>query len=124
MAENMWPDFDVGQAPRSPKSVIEEYGEGLGERTKDKIQFYRSNLTIRDGKIVNVTYTLWTAPLRYHYPFMSVQFPVDTGYPVKLVADKVPDMEARDENELKTALARIFNAPSTVETIQRLLSLI
>ena len=33
------------------------------------------------------------------------------------------DMVAKDENELNALLAKIFNAPSTIEAIQRLMSL-
>jgi len=54
---------------------------------------------------------------------MRARFAVEPLYPVVLAADKMPEIVANDENELTTALARIFRAPSTVETVERLISL-
>ena len=45
---------------------------------------------------------------------------VDT---VTVIADKMPEIIANDETELTSSLAKIFNALSTVETVQRLMSL-
>ena len=54
---------------------------------------------------------------------MQITFPIDEMYPVKVIADKWGDAMAKDENELTTLLGKIFTAPSTVGTIQRLLAL-
>jgi hypothetical protein len=122
MSENLWPDFDIGQTTRSPKTVIEEAGRGLEKKTKGLVEFYRTNLSIRDNK-VEALFSLYTPSLGYHFPFMRAQFAVDPVYPVTVVADKMTDVVANDEKELTAALAKIFNAPSTVDTIQRLMSL-
>ena len=45
------------------------------------------------------------------------------GYPVTLVADKLEVIKANDEEELTRALATIFQAPSTMNTIQKLMTL-
>lgn len=122
MSKNLWPDFDSEQALCSPKTVIEEAGAGLVEKTKGLVQFYRTRVSIKDNK-VEVHFSLYTRSLSYHFPFLRATFAVDPVYPVTVVADKMTDVVANDENELIASLERIFNAPSTVETIQRLMSL-
>jgi hypothetical protein len=42
---------------------------------------------------------------------------------VTLVVHQMEDVVAKDEAELIAALAKIFNAPSTVEVVNRLASL-
>ena len=123
MLKNPWPDFDVADAPRSPKSIVEELGAGLENKTMGVVKFYRAGVRISDENAASVTFNLYTPALRYHYPFLTITFPVDTSYPVKVVADKVPDAVANNENDLIASLTEIFNAPSTVQTIQRLMGL-
>lgn len=122
MSKNLWPEFDIGQAPRSPKTVIEEAGDGLEKKTKGLVQFYPMGISIKDNK-VEVIFSLYTRALSYHFPFLRAKFAVEPVYPVTVIADKMPDVVANNENELTASLAKIFNAPSTVETIQRLMSL-
>ena len=122
MSKDLWPDFDIGQATRSPKIVIEEAGGGLEKKTKGLVRFYAMNISIKDNN-VEAFYSLYTPLLSYHFPFLRAKFAVDPVYPVTVVADKMPDVVAKDENELTAALAKIFHAPSTIETIQRLMSL-
>jgi len=122
MSKNLWPDFDIGQAPRSPKIVIEEAGGGLEKKTKGLVRFYPMNTSIKDNE-VEVVFSLYTPTLPYHFPFLRAKFAVEPLYPVTVVADKMTDVVASDENELTASLAKIFNSPSTVDTIQRLMSL-
>ena len=122
MPTNLWPDFDIGRAPRSPKTVIEEVGGGLEKKTNGLVQFYRLNISIKDNQ-VEAAFSLYAPPLHYHFPFLRAKFAVEPVYPVTVAADKLPDVVANDENELTASLAKIFAAPSTVETIQRLMSL-
>jgi len=122
LSENLWPKFDNAGGPRSPKAIIEEAGSGLKERTGGVLEFYRTDTTIKDNEI-KLTFTIWSGVLRYHYPFIRATFAVDPPYPVTLVADKMPDSVANDENELKAALAKIFNSPTTKDTVQRLMTL-
>ena len=122
MSKNLWPDFDIGQAPRSPKTVIEEAGGGLEKKTKSLVRFHTMNISIKDNT-VEVFFSLYARSLSYHFPFLRAKFAVDPVYPVTVVADKMTDVVANDENELTASLAKIFSAPSTVETIQRLMSL-
>jgi hypothetical protein len=122
MPKNLWPDFDVRKAPRSPKTVVEEAGHGLGEKTNGLVVFYTLRTSAK-GETFEVEFSLYSSSLRYHFPFMRIKFPVDAVYPVVVVADKMADEVAKDEDELIALLAKIFAAPSTVETIQRLMSL-
>jgi len=59
----------------------------------------------------------------YHHPFLRIRFSVEPLYPVTVVADGMSDTLAHDEDELIALLAKIFNAPSTIATIQRLMAL-
>jgi hypothetical protein len=122
MPKNLWPDFDIGHALPSPKTIIEQAGDGLREKTGGALQFYRMSLLVREN-IADATYSLYSATLSYHFPFLRAQFSVDSGYPVTLTADKMTEVVAKDETELLASLAKIFNAPTTVDTIQRLMSL-
>jgi hypothetical protein len=123
MSENLWPDFNAGQMPRSPKAVIEAAGRGLKEKTGGLVQFTQlGTASIKDND-AQVAFSLYSQPLSYHYPFMRARFAVSSLYPVTVVADKMPEVVANDENQLIAALATIFKAPSTVDTIQRLMSL-
>ena len=58
MPKNLWPDFDSGQVLPSPKTVIDQAGDGLKERTGGLLEFYRVHLLIEQN-IVNATYTLY-----------------------------------------------------------------
>ena len=122
MNENLWPDFDVSEAPRSPKAVIEEAGSGLKDKTKDTIWFWTLGTNIR-GNVVEARFSLYSRSLAYHYPFLVAKFPVDPLYPVTLTPDKMAEVQANNEQELIAALANIFNAPTTKETIQKLMGL-
>jgi len=122
MPKDLWPDFDIGKAPRSPKTVVEEAGSVLEKKTNGVVQFYTLRLLV-ENNIVTVEFSLYSPPLHYHFPFMRIKFAIDPGYPVTIVADKMADEVARNENELTASLAKIFGASSTVETIQKLMSL-
>jgi hypothetical protein len=122
MPTNLWPDFDIGKAPRSPKTVIEEVGDGLEKKTNGLLRFYRMTIAITDNQ-VEAAFSLYSRSLGYHFPFLRAKFAVERVYPVTVAADKLPDTVVNNEEELTKALAEIFNAPSTVETIQRLMSL-
>jgi hypothetical protein len=122
MSENLWPDFDIGQVPRSPKTVIEDAGRGLEKKTRGMVQFYTMGISIKDNK-VEVSFSLYSRTLGYHFPFLRAKFEVEPIYPVTVVTDKMADVVANDEKELTASLAKIFSAPSTVETIQKLMSL-
>lgn len=122
MSENLWPDFDIGPAFRSPRAIISEAGAGVREKTRGLVTFYANPVHIKDND-VEAPFDLLCIPLAYSFPFMRAIFRVDAAYPVKLVAHRMPDIVANDESELIAALATIFKAPSTVETIKRLMSL-
>lgn len=123
MSKNLWPNFDSSNQPRSPKAVVEEAGRGLAEKTKRLVQFTQNtNTAIKDDR-VDIGYALFSPILLYKYPFMRINFGIEKMYPTKIFADKVGDFVAGNEDELIAALAKIFNASSTIETIQRLMTL-
>jgi hypothetical protein len=72
---------------------------------------------------VAVSFSLYAPALSYHFPFLRIKFGIEPMYPVAVVADKMDEAFANDESELTTLLGKIFNAPSTVATIERLMAL-
>jgi hypothetical protein len=122
MSSNLWPDFEKEEGPTSPRRVIEEAGAGLEQKTKGFVKFYTSTTRISDG-LVDTSFTLYARSLGYHFPFLRAKFPLSSHYPVTLTAYEMPDVVANDENELIASLGKIFNAPSTIETIRSLMSL-
>lgn len=122
MSTNLWPEFHAVQSPSSPKKIIEERGAGLKERTKGVVQFYRSRTTVA-GDEITLNFTLYSPHLSYHFPFLQARFSIENNYPVTLIADKMAEIKANSDEELIGGLSKIFNAPTTVETIQKLMSL-
>jgi hypothetical protein len=110
------------QTPRSPKAVVEEAGKGLGEKTHGTVTFYTQATSIH-GTTVKVGFSLYAPALSYMFPFLRLEFDIQSIYPVVVITDKMDDAVAKDEKELTALLAKIFNAPSTAETIQRLMAL-
>lgn len=123
MPENLWPVFDIRNVRPSPRTIIDDVGKGLKERTGGLVSFYGQPSLVRDNNVLSTSFSFWTPLLKYHFPFLKVSFKVDEPYPVELVADKIGEKVARDEKELLNVLAEIFNATSTVETIERLMAL-
>jgi hypothetical protein len=122
MSKDLWPEFDV-IAKSTPKTVVENAGAGFEKKTKGLVVFRLSSTRISDG-FVSLDCRLFSRTLSYLYPFLTVRFPVVDGYPVELVADKVPDtLRAANEEELVGMLGKIFQSPSTIDTIQKLIAL-
>jgi len=122
MPTNLWPDFEDANLPRSPKAVVEEAGAGLSKKTRELVRFSTEPARI-SGAEVGVSFALYVPSLLYHFPFMRITFPIGGMYPVKITADKWGEGTANNENELTMLLGKIFTAPSTVGTIQRLMAL-
>lgn len=122
MNENLWPDFNVGEAPPSPKAVIEGAGSGLKDKTNGTVWFYTLGTGVRDN-VITARFSLYSQSLGYHYPFLVAKFTLDALYPVTLVPDKMPEVKANNQEELIAALIKIFNAPTTKETIEKLMAL-
>jgi hypothetical protein len=122
MSTNVWPEFELVQNPPSPKTIIEELGAGLRERTKGAVQFYPGKTTIV-GDEVKLSFNLYVPNLRYMFPFMQAKFSLQNSYPVTLTPDKIDEITVSNEEELRAALTRIFTAPTTVETVHKLMSL-
>jgi hypothetical protein len=120
MPDNLWPDFDAAPTIRSPKTIIEEAGSGVNAKTKGLVRFYSLRTTVIEMTVETV-FSLYAPALSFHFPFLSAKFAIEKPYPVTLIADKVPPIVANDEKELTTSLATIFNAPTTVATVQSLM---
>jgi hypothetical protein len=122
MTKDLWPEFDVSSKV-TPKKIIEQAGDGLAKKTKDLVRFHLGNTTISEG-FASFKVELFSPTLKYMYPFLKVRFPMVDGYPVELVADKIPEtLHAGNEEELLDMLGRVFQAPSTIDTIQKLIAL-
>jgi hypothetical protein len=123
MEVNLWPDFSRSDLPPTPKSIIEDAGEGLKEKTDSLVRFYIAGVSFSEG-FANVRCTLYASKLLYHYPFLTAKFPMVKHYPVELTVDKLEQtIVANDQPQLLQALEKVFNMPSTVETISQLIGL-
>ena len=122
MSKNLWPDFNVDHTPRSPRSILEEAGSGLEEKTSGLVQFYVGTPSVKDNKM-EIPASLYVPSLPYFYPFLRVIFAIDSFYPLRIVADKIEEIVANSENELIDSLGRILSADSTRESIERLISI-
>ena len=122
MSANIWPDFNASLVPPSPKRIIEQAGEGLRDKTKGVVVFSSIGVTIEDD-MAKLRCVLSTPQLSYHYPFMTVKYSVANPYPVSITADKMEEVVVNNEKELTASLIKIFNASTTIDTIQKLMSL-
>ena len=122
MSKDLWPEFDV-TSKSTPKKIIQQAGAGLEKKTKGLIKFYLSSTRISEG-FASLDCSLLSPTLSYMYPFLKVRFPMVDLYPVELVADKMPDtLRAANEEELLGMLGKVFQSPSTIDTIQKLIAL-
>ncbi len=122
MNKNLWPEFDVA-SKSTPKTIIEQAGAGLEEKTNGLIKFVVNRVKISMG-VASFDCDIYSPTLQYIYPFLKVRFPMVDGYPVELVADKFPDtLRAANEEDLLAMLEKVFQAPSTIDTIQKLIAL-
>jgi hypothetical protein len=122
MSTDLWPEFEVA-SQSTPRTIIQQAGAGLEEKTKGLIKFYVSGIRISE-KVAAVDCSLFSPTLKYMYPFLKVRFPVVELYPVELIADKFPDtLRATNEEELLEMLGKVFQSPSTIDTIQKLIAL-
>ena len=121
---NLWPDFkQVVVAIASPKSIIDQAGSGVKQKTDGLVHFYTGTLSISEG-IGRLNCSLYAPRLSYHYPFMKVKFPVATFYPLELIVDKIDQpLVAQDENHLLQLLHEAFSAPTTIATVTQLMTL-
>jgi hypothetical protein len=69
MSKSLWPDFDIGQVPRSPKAIIEEAGGGLAKRG---LVESRTGETSINDHLVEVPFFLYIEDLSYYFPFMRL----------------------------------------------------
>src|SRR5258706_2416795 len=123
MANDLWPDFDSDEVARSPKTVIQEAGDGVEAKTQGQISFSIS-VDIRDEGMVNLRCHLYSRKLRYAYPFLDATYRLSDGYPVEILADKAARVvEVASEEELISALSKIFKSQATITTIQQLIAL-
>lgn len=122
MSKNLWPEFEA-MSKSTPKTVVENAGAGLEEKTAGLVRFFLDSPRISNGFVI-LDCKLYAPKISYMYPFLKVKFPVADGYPVELVADKIPEtFPAANEEELLRTLGKIFQSPSTIDTIQNLIAL-
>lgn len=123
MSNNLWPDFELADSLPTPKSIIEDAGKGLTEKTGSLVHFYTKGVTF-SGETATMNCSLYAPRLNYMYPFMTVRFPMKQLYPVQLIVSEFDQpLVANNAAELLGALGRAFNAPPTMQTIKQLLAL-
>lgn len=122
MNQNLWPDFAVESNNSTPKSLVDEAGVQLKEKTNGRIWMTHMTTQIVGAK-ATATYGLYVPKLSYVYPFLKISMSLPGAYPVEIVPDKMNTVLAGNENELINALREIFKSEPTVNTINSLLAI-
>jgi hypothetical protein len=120
---NQWPKFDEPTRVKSVRSVLLEEGNGVSERTGDKIRFTVESEGQSGGGLTHYCYLIVPA-VGYRYPLLRVmQEKLD--YPVTVVADPYPDgSRAADEKELRKTLGLVFRSEPVKKIVPQLLDMV
>src|SRR5262249_43100195 len=124
MTENLWPDFQAEDRPRTVRTVLLEAAEGLDERTDGRIRCVIETKPAGRAKFVHECY-LDARALAYRYPLFKVTEDGDP-YPVTLVGDGAFQKGVSSGNEatLVENLRLLFHSDATKRTVQQLLDLV
>jgi hypothetical protein len=130
---NLWPDFTT-VVTRSPKTVLKEQANFLGERTKNVIVAKvtsASSLTDEAKEYFIHSFNLFVPSLRYKYELFSVAHKV-SPYPCTIsyygdsavIFNAVGKSSINDEQEFLKVLRIIFSDQETTNIISSLLSMV
>lgn len=118
--QNLWPDFDLQTAPRSPKRVLQEAGLGLSEKTHGLIEF-AVQTHADESQLIHDCY-LWVRNLNFRYPFLTVTHGGTQTYPVEITSDTFGrSRKADNEDRLLEILEEIFRSPQTINAVTQLI---
>jgi hypothetical protein len=128
---NLWPDFTKA-VTRSPKTVLKEQANFLGEKTKNvvvaKVES-TSSLSIESKQYFTHSFNLFVPSLKYKYELFSITHNV-ASYPCSIFyrgdSPKILDVIqplVNDEQELMEVLKIIFSDQETTNIISSLLSM-
>ena len=119
---NQWPEFEKQTKTKTVRSVLLDEGSGVSERTDDEIRFSVESEPFGKGFVHRCF--LLVPKVSYRYPLLRVsQDGLD--YPVSVVADDWPQgTTARNEKELRKALAEVFQSEVVKKLVPQLWELV
>lgn len=118
--DDLWPDLTGEPEVKSPLLILREQATKLGTKTSNIIEAEVSANPGNDG-FLHVRLILKAPALNgYEYVLLSVNQPVDL-YPVNLTDDFFGDT-AKNEQEFKQFLEKLFKSDRTVKIITSLIA--
>lgn len=124
MEKNLWPSFDDIPAIRTPKAILVEQGNYLEKSTQNILnaQITTSSTATPESKLSHRLRIV--APLleNYSITLLSIEHNVFV-YPATLKHSVISKTyNINDEQTLLDSLKEIFNHPSTIDLISKLIS--
>lgn len=135
--DDLWPKDLTSDVPkiRTPVSILKEQGSLLGDKTGNIIKgvIRKTRFAGDPDSTMNYSFELKSPPLNYSYDLFIISHEI-TLYPLDLhIGDadlreelgfgpKQSYAEARDEEEFKSLLKRVFNAKKVKAVIATILA--
>lgn len=119
--DDLWPDLTGEPTEKAPLLILREQAAKLSAKTSNIIEAEVTANPNYDGESLDVRFTLKVPALNgYEYVLLSIRQPVDL-YPVSLSEESYIG-EAKDEQEFKRYLEKLFKSDRTVKIISSLIA--
>ena len=120
---NQWPKFDMPPKTNSVRSVLLEEGNGISERTNNRLQFLIESDGFAGRGFVHCC-SLLVPKIDYRYPLLRV-IQENLDYPVTLVADLWSQgVSVSNETDLRKNLGLLFRSEAVTKLVPQLIELI
>lgn len=135
--QDLWPDDIASVTVISPKTIVEEQGKILGQKTNNLIvgELTKNDYLSRSYKLFYDFY-LYCSSLNYSYDLFKLSFDPAENYPVDIKPDSMilkesfvdfpktnnDEVIAKSEEELIEILRKIFSSSKTRKVIAGILS--
>lgn len=117
--ESLWPEIEL-ESGVSPKSILAEQGNILGEMTKNILKARIFNVQSTEQKAMVFLFTIVAPALNnYQYDLFDIRYNLLNMYPIKLKFLGETSIYS-NENEFKEGIQQIFSHPKTVQVIKAL----
>lgn len=117
--QDLWPDFEDVPKINSPRSIMNEQGKFLSQKTKNLLNVEITSFNNGDGKISNRFAIV--APLLKNYAYSLFSLTHGPIYYPCEIRFKNFVYEIKDEVTLRVVLREIFNDQSSKDIISSLL---
>lgn len=126
MAENLWPDFNIGDPIITPATIMKEQAQLFDEKMKGKLHcFVASDPSFSDSSIVNTKMYISAQKLgNYTMRLLSVQYSLTGVFPCALTNEVTSSKEEKIASieEFRQILTKELAKPEVVRVIQVLYS--